>query len=138
MKLLKGDNVIVIAGRDKGKTGKVLAVIPRENMVVVEGINIAKRHTKPSNKVPRGGILEITKPVNVSKVMILDPASGKPARVGYSISKTGVKERIYKVSANASKPKSAAKETKPAKAEAAPKVAAKAKPKAKKTEEKAS
>jgi large subunit ribosomal protein L24 len=100
MKLKREDNVIVIQGRDKGKTGKVMSVLPQENKVVVEGVNIAKRHTKPSQKVPRGGILEITKPIDVSKVMVLDPASGKPARVGYTIKADGTKERIFKVSAN--------------------------------------
>ncbi len=137
MKLRKGDSVVVIAGRDKGKIGKILAVLPTENKVVVEGINIAKRHTKPSNKQPRGGILEITKGVNVSKVMVLDPATGKPARVGYTVSKAGVKERVFKVSPNASKPKSdksdkadKADKTKVEKA-AKPEVAAKAAPKAK-------
>ena len=127
MKLRKGDNVVVIAGKDKGKTGKILAILPSENKLVVEGINIAKRHTKPSKKHPRGGILEITKAVNVSKVMVLDPDSGKPARVGYEINKAGVKERIFKVSANASKPKSSKAEVS-AKPAAKPKAAAKAKP----------
>jgi large subunit ribosomal protein L24 len=119
MKLQKGDNVVVITGRDKGKTGKVLSVIPKESKVVVEGINIAKRHTKPSNKVPRGGILEITKPIDASKIMVLDPASGKPARIGYIITKSGDKERIYRVSKNAVKPKTQKSEAKPATKDAA-------------------
>lgn len=100
MKLKREDNVIVIAGRDKGKTGKILSVLPRENQIVVEGVNIVKRHTKPSQKNPRGGILEITKPMNVSKVMVLDPATGKPARIGYVVKENGTKERIFKVSTN--------------------------------------
>ena len=103
MKLRKDDKVTVIAGRDKGKTGKVLAVIPAEGKVLVEGINISKRHTKPSQKQPRGGILEITKPIDVSKVMVLDPSSGKPARIGYQIKADGTKERTFKVSANHSR-----------------------------------
>jgi large subunit ribosomal protein L24 len=98
MKLKREDKVIVILGRDKGKTGTIQAVLPRENKVVVEGVNIIKRHTKPSQKQPRGGILEITKPIDVSKVMVLDPASGKPARVGYEIKPDGSKERVFKVS----------------------------------------
>jgi large subunit ribosomal protein L24 len=115
MKLRKDDNVIVIAGRDKGKTGKVLAIRPADKMVLVEGVNIAKRHTKPSQKQPRGGILEITRPMDVSKVMVLDPASGKPARVGYEIKADGTKERIFKVSANhAAKDKAPKKPTKKA------------------------
>ena len=103
MKLRKDDKVIVILGRDKGKTGTVLGVLPKENKVVVENINVVKRHTKPSKKLPRGGILDITKPIDASKVMVLDPASGKPARVGYEIKPDGSKERIFKVSANRDK-----------------------------------
>jgi large subunit ribosomal protein L24 len=100
MKLRKDDNIIVIAGRDKGKTGKILSVQPLTQTAIVEGINISKRHTKPSDKHPRGGILDITKPINVSKIMVLDPQSGKPARVGYEIKSDGSKERIFKVSPN--------------------------------------
>jgi large subunit ribosomal protein L24 len=99
MKLKRADNVIVLRGRDKGKTGAILAVLPAENKVVVENINVVKRHTKPSQKQPRGGILDITKPIDASKVMVLDPASGKPARIGYEIKPDGTKERIFKVSA---------------------------------------
>ncbi len=100
MKLKKDDKVVVILGKDKGKTGTILAVIPKENKVLVENINVIKRHTKPSKKQPRGGILEIAKPINVSKLMVLDPASGKPARVGYVIKADGSKERTFKVSPN--------------------------------------
>jgi large subunit ribosomal protein L24 len=100
MKLRKEDKVIVLRGRDKGKTGVVLRVIPKENQIVVENVNVVKRHTKPSQKHPRGGILEITKPIDASKVMVLDPHSGKPARVGYEIKADGSKERIFKVSPN--------------------------------------
>jgi large subunit ribosomal protein L24 len=130
MKLKREDKVVVILGKDKGKTGTVQAVLPKENKVVVEGVNIIKRHTKPSQKQPRGGILEITKPIDVSKVMVLDPASGKPARVGYETKADGTKERIFKVSANHEK---AAK-----KAEKAPKAEKKdAKDEAKKPASKA-
>jgi large subunit ribosomal protein L24 len=100
MKLKKTDKVVVIRGRDKGKTGTVMAVLPALNKVVVENINVVKRHTKPSKTQPRGGILDITKPIDISKVMILDPASGKPARIGYEIKPDGSKERIFKVSSN--------------------------------------
>jgi large subunit ribosomal protein L24 len=100
MKLKRDDKVVVILGKDKGKTGTIVAVLPKENKVVVENINVIKRHTKPSQKQPRGGILEIAKPINISKLMVLDPASGKPARVGYEIKADGTKERIFKVSAN--------------------------------------
>ena len=100
MKLRKEDKIIVIAGKDKGKTGAVTRVLPQTGQIVVEGINLVKRHTKPSQKQPRGGILEITKPIDVSKVMVLDPHSGKPARIGYEIKPDGSKERIFKVSPN--------------------------------------
>jgi len=114
MKLRKEDNVIVIAGRDKGKTGKVLSVIPTENKVLVEGINVSKRHTKPSQKLPRGGILDVTKPIDVSKVMVVDPTTGKPARIGYAFKADGTKERIFKVSAAASAKKAKTPEKKTA------------------------
>lgn len=124
MKLRKDDKVIVIAGRDKGKTGTVLGVLPKENKVVVENINVAKRHTKPSKKIPRGGILDITRPIDVSKVMVLDPASGKPARIGYEVKADGAKERIFKVSAahQAAKKPSAPKPVKASKDKPEPKA----------------
>ena len=128
MKLKREDTVMVMAGRDKGKTGRVLAVIPSDNKVLVEGINIAKRHTKPSDKNPRGGIIELTKPIDASKVMVLDPATKLPARIGYAFAADGTKERIFKVGAQ----RKAAKKAKPAKTEAKAEVAPKAKPAAKK------
>lgn len=130
MKLKKQDKVIVITGRDKGKTGVITAVLPAENMVVVENINVVKRHTKPSNKQPRGGILDVTKPIAASKVMILDPSSGKPARIRYEIKPDGSKERVFKVSPNHDKAqkKAEAKVKERAKTEAK-KDEAKSKPK---------
>jgi large subunit ribosomal protein L24 len=114
MKLKREDTVMVMAGRDKGKTGIVLSVLPSEGKVVVEGINIAKRHTKPSDKNPRGGILELTKPIDVSKLMVLDPETKLPARIGYKINADGSKERIFKVSAQR---KNAKKDKAPKKSE---------------------
>lgn len=96
MKLRRDDMVVVIAGRDKGKTGKVMVVIPKENKVVVEGINVVKKHTKPSQKNPKGGILDVTKAIDVSKLMVIDPKSGKPARIGYNVTAKG-KERVFRV-----------------------------------------
>jgi large subunit ribosomal protein L24 len=124
MKLRRNDKVIVILGRDKGKTGLVLGVIPKSNQVVVENINVVKRHTKPSQKQPRGGILEITKPIDASKVMVIDPSSNKPARIGYEIKPDGSKERVFKVSGNYEKQaKKAEKTQKPAKSTAKDKPA---------------
>jgi large subunit ribosomal protein L24 len=115
MKIKKEDKVIIIRGRDKGKAGTVKAVLPTIGKVVVENLGIVKRHTKPSARQPRGGILEIPKPIDVSKLMVLDPHSGKPARIGYEFKPDGTKERIFKVSPNHDK--RAKKEEKPAKAE---------------------
>ena len=129
MKLKRDDKVIVILGKYKGQTGKVLAVLPAENKVLVENINVVKRHTKPSSKLPRGGILDITKPIDASKVMVIDPASGKPARIGYQIKPDGSKERVFKVSPNHEKAAKKTETAKPKKAE--PKTEAKAEVKAK-------
>ncbi len=98
MKLRKGDKVVVLAGKDKGKSGEITAVLPKSGKVVVTGINIAKRHTKPSSKFPQGGILELTKPIATSKVMAVDPQTGVPGRVGYRINPDGSKERVFKLS----------------------------------------
>lgn len=98
IRLKKGDTVVVRIGKDKGKTGKVLATHPRENKVTVEGINIVKKHVKPSKANPQGGIIEMTKPVWVSKVAIVDPSTKKPSRVGYKLSDKGEKTRVFKSS----------------------------------------
>ncbi|MBP9827182.1 50S ribosomal protein L24 [Candidatus Saccharibacteria bacterium] len=112
MKLRLKDKVMVLSGRDKGKTGEVIAVLPKDNKVVVEGINIVKRHTKPTTQNPRGGIVELTRPLEVSKLAVLDPKSGKIARVAYQIDKQGKKERIFKVSKFSNpKPKKATPKT---------------------------
>ena len=95
IKLQKGDTVIVLAGKYKGKTGKVLATHPAENKVTVEGINIVKRHTKPNQQHPQGGIIEITKPIWVSKVAAYEPTAKKPSKIGIKVGKDGVKTRIY-------------------------------------------
>jgi len=95
IRLKKGDTVVVRVGKDKGKTGKVLATHPRTNQVTVEGINIVKKHVKPNSKYPQGGIIEITKPMSVSKVGIQDPTTKKPVRIAYTIGKDGAKTRVY-------------------------------------------
>ena len=96
IRLKKDDQVIVISGKHKGKTGKVTATHPVENKVTVEGINIVKKAVKPNKAYPQGGIIELTKPIWVSKVALIEPTSKKASRIGYSIDKTGKKIRVYK------------------------------------------
>jgi large subunit ribosomal protein L24 len=98
IRLKKGDNVVVLAGKYKGKTGKVVATHPRDNKVTVEGINIVKKHVKPNRAYPQGGIIDITKPIWVSKVAIVDPSTKKASRIGYSLAKDGTKTRVFKKS----------------------------------------
>ena len=93
----KGDNVIVIAGDDKGKTGKVLSVAPAENRAIVEGVNLVSKHTKPNSKAPQGGIIKQEAPINVSNLSLIDPKSGKATRVGYKV-EDGKKVRYAKKS----------------------------------------
>ena len=98
IRLKKGDTVVVRAGKYKGKSGKVTATHPTDNTVTVEGINIYKKHTKPNKAYPQGGIIEMTRPIAVSKVGIQDPTSKKPSRIGYKFDARGVKTRIFKQS----------------------------------------
>jgi large subunit ribosomal protein L24 len=98
IRLKKGDTVVVLAGKYKGKTGKVSALHPRENKVTVDGINIVKKHVKPNNTHPQGAIVELTKPMWVSKVSVIDATSKKPTRIGYKINADGSKVRVYKAS----------------------------------------
>jgi len=83
-KIKKGDRVVVLTGKDKGKTGTVATVVPKENRVVVSGINMVQRHTKPSQGDPQGGIKNKEAPLHVSNVAIVD-SNGKPTRVGFRI-----------------------------------------------------
>lgn len=96
IRLKKGDTVMVRSGKYKGKTGKVLATHPTLNKVTVEGINIVKKHRKPTQAQPQGGIFEITKPIWVSKVGLLDSVGKRPSRIGYKLGKDGGKVRIMK------------------------------------------
>ena len=100
MKIKKNDMVMIIAGNDRGKTGKILKVFPKTNKVIIEGINMRKRHTKPTQNNPQGGILEKEAPINASNVMMLDPKTNEPTRLGAQIildEKTG-KKKIARVS----------------------------------------
>ena len=78
----KGDKVMVISGKDKGKTGVILSALPKKDRVLVEGVNIVKKHSKPSQMNPQGGIISQEAPIHVSNVMPLDPKTGEPTRVG--------------------------------------------------------
>lgn len=85
MKIKKNDNVMVLAGKDSGKTGVVERVFPSEGRLVIKGIAIAKKHLKPSKKNPSGGIIEINQKINSSNVMIVCPSCGKPSKISYKI-----------------------------------------------------
>ncbi len=95
MKIRKGDEVIVITGKDKGATGRVVSAMPAKGKVIVEGINIAKRHQKPTKANEPGGIVDKAMPIDVSNVAIVGK-DGKPARIGYRIEADGTKVRINK------------------------------------------
>jgi len=97
MKLKTGDKVVVIAGKDKGKEGNITKVLKNENKVVVEGVNVAKKHIKPNGQTA-GSIVDIELPIHASNVMILDPKTKKPSRIGHTTDKNGKKVRITKKS----------------------------------------
>ena len=98
MKIVKGDKVVVIAGKDKGKEGIVQAVYPKVNKVVVEGVNTHKKHQKPTQQNPEGTIVEMYVPIDASNVAIIDPKTKKASRVGYALDKDGNKIRVSKKS----------------------------------------
>ncbi|WP_026907484.1 50S ribosomal protein L24 [Paucisalibacillus globulus] len=100
MHVKKGDKVIVISGKDRGKTGTILEAYPKKERVLVEGVNMIKKHAKPSQENPQGGILNIEAPIHVSNVMPVDPKTGNPTRVGYEV-RDGKKVRIAKTSGEA-------------------------------------
>jgi len=93
LKIKKGDSVVVISGRDKGKTGEVLRVLPAESRVVVQGVNLAKRHTRPRMGEP-GGIIEKELSIHISNVAHIDPQSRRPTRVGFRYLDGGRKVRF--------------------------------------------
>lgn len=95
-KVKKGDRVIVIAGRDKGKSGRVLRVVTDTGRVVVQGVNVVKRHAKPTQVDPQGGIKTFEAPIDVSNIAHIDPRDSKPVRVGFKIDEHGHKTRYAK------------------------------------------
>ena len=98
IRLKKGDTVMVRAGKYKGQTGTVLVTHPTLNKVTVEGVTVVKKHVKPTQAKPQGGIVELTKPIWVSKVGLLDSTGKKPSRIGYKINAQGDKKRVMKSS----------------------------------------
>ncbi len=96
MKVRKNDTVIIIAGKDKGKKGKVRRAIPEEHRVLVEGLNMIKRHSRASRSARQAGIIELEAPLHISKVMLLCEKCGKPTRVGFRFLTDGKKMRICK------------------------------------------
>ena len=96
-KIKKGDKVVVLTGKDKGKKGSVLAVFPKENRALVQGVNMMKRHTKPS-QTQTGGIVSREARIDLSNLAIEDPKTGKPSRVGFKMLDDGRKVRIAKAS----------------------------------------
>ena len=93
-RIKKGDNVVVRSGKDKGRTGAVLAVMPKDGKLLVQGVNVATRHRKPTQENPEGGIDRREAPMNISKVGLADPKTGKPTRVRFETGKDGKKIRI--------------------------------------------
>lgn len=94
----KNDTVVVLAGEDKGKTGKVLKVLVEKNRALVEGVNMVSKSTKPSAKNPQGGIVKQETPIHISNLSLVDPKSGKATRVGIKVTEDGKKVRIAKKS----------------------------------------
>ena len=93
-KIKKGDNVVVRSGKDKGRTGTVLQVMPKDGKILVQGVNVAARHRKPSQANPQGGIDRREAPMAISKVGVADPKTGKATRVRFETAKDGSKARI--------------------------------------------
>ncbi len=98
LRIRKDDNVMVMVGKDKGKTGKVVRVLPKANKAVIENINIVKKAVKKSDTYPQGGYVELEKPVSLSNLMLVDKKSNKPTRFSSKVLKDGGKVRIAKAS----------------------------------------
>jgi large subunit ribosomal protein L24 len=96
-RIRKDDTVVVITGKDKGRTGKVLKVLPKEERVVVEGVNMVRRHTKPDIAHPQGGVIAKEAPLHLSNVALRDPKTGKATRVGYKFVGEGAQRRKVRV-----------------------------------------
>ena len=99
-RIRKGDRVVVITGADRGKQGEVLRVLPKENRAVVQGVNIARHHTKPRGMGQPGGIVSKEAAIHLSNIMLLDPKNDKPTRVGFKVLENGAKVRVARASGN--------------------------------------
>jgi len=96
VKIKKGDRVVVLTGKDRGKSGVVMRVMPKDNKVIVEGVNVAKKHQRATRATMQGGIIDKDMPMPISAVAIVSPGDGKPTRIGYRIDVAGNKIRICK------------------------------------------
>ncbi|NLH14882.1 MAG: 50S ribosomal protein L24 [Firmicutes bacterium] len=96
MKIKKGDTVVIIAGKDRGKRGKVLRVVPKTGKVIVEGLNIVKKHQRPTQEAPQGGVVETPAPIDRSNVQVVCGSCRKPTRVGVKVADDGERTRICK------------------------------------------
>jgi len=99
-RIRKGDQVVVISGADRGKRGEVLTVLPTANRAVVQGVNVAKKHTKPKGMGQPGGIIEAEASINLSNVMLVDPKTDKPTKVGFRVLEDGRKVRVARATGN--------------------------------------
>ena len=97
-RIRKGDKVVVITGADRGKRGEVLSVLPKDDRAVVQGVNMAKRHTKPRGMGQPGGIIEREATIHLSNLMLVDPKTDKPTRVGFRVLDDGRKVRVARAS----------------------------------------
>lgn len=95
-KIKKDDTVLIISGNDRGKKGKVLKVFPATNKIIVEGVSFVKKHQRPTQQLPQGGVMSIEAPIHVSNVKLVAPKSGIATRVGFKILKDGTKVRVCK------------------------------------------
>jgi large subunit ribosomal protein L24 len=94
IKLKKGDRVRVLTGKDRGKEGVIMRVIPKDNKVIVDGVNVAKKHQKARTATSQGGIIDKDMPIPVPNVALLSPSDGKPTKVGYKVLEDGTKIRV--------------------------------------------
>ena len=96
MKIRKGDRVVVLSGKDRGKEGVVMFAFPQDRTVIVDGVNVAKKHQKPTRATMQGGIIDKEMPLPVDRVAVVSPQDGKPTRVGYRFEPDGTKVRVCK------------------------------------------